>query len=162
MLNTLRRAAVLGTIVVCCVSCDQATKGLATTKLAGRPPISLLGDTVRLAYAENPGGFLSIGAGLPAGIREWVFEALAVVTVVALFTGAIWSRSLDRLQLVGVSLLIAGGVGNIIDRVIRGTVRDFLNVGVGSFRTGIFNIADFAITVAAALLLIRFWKERVR
>ena len=124
--------------------------------------MSLLGDTIRLSYAENPGGFLSTGAGLPAPIRAWVFAALAIVAVMALFAVAVRNRSIDRLQLVAASLLIAGGVGNIIDRVLYGVVRDFLNVGVGSVRTGVFNVADFAITVASALVLIRFWKERAR
>jgi signal peptidase II len=114
-----------------------------------------------LSYAENPGGFLSIGAGLSAWIRVWVLGALAIAAVGALFAVAIRNRSLDRLQLVAVSLLIAGGVGNIIDRVMYGVVRDFLNVGVGSFRTGVFNVADFAITVASTLLMMRFWKEGV-
>jgi len=162
MMKSPRRAALLGTILVCCVSCDQATKSVATTELAGQLPISLLGDTVRLSYAENPGEFLSIGAGLPDWIRVWVFGALAIAAVVALFAVAIRNRSIDRLQLVAVSLLIAGGVGNIIDRVMYGVVRDFLNVGVGSFRTGVFNVADVAITVASAVLVMRFWKGRVR
>jgi len=162
MLSSFRRAAVLGAIVICCVSCDQATKSLATTALAGRPPISLLGDTIRLSYIENPGGFLSIGAGLPAGTREWVFAGLGAVVVTALLTVAVSGRSLGRLQLVAISLLIAGGVGNIVDRTAYGVVRDFLNVGVGTVRAGIFNVADLALTVGSALLAIRFWRERVR
>jgi signal peptidase II len=161
-MRSSRRAAILGMILVCSVSCDQATKSVARTELAGRPPISLLGDTIRLSYAENPGGFLSMGARLPTWIRAWVFSALAIAAVVILLVFAIRKRSIDRLQLIAVSLLIAGGVGNIIDRVMYGVVRDFLNVGIGSFRTGVFNVADFAITVASALLVMRFWKERVR
>lgn len=153
-MRSLRRAAVLGAIVVCCIGCDQAMKTVATAQLAGRPPISLFGDTVRLSYAENPGGFLSFGAGLPERIRPWVFVLLPAV--------AIRNHSLNRLRLVAVSLLIAGGAGNIIDRVTYGVVRDFLNVGIGSFRTGVFNVADFAITVAAVLLVAGFWKGSVR
>jgi len=61
----------------------------------------------------------------------WVFGALAVAAVVALFAVAIRNRVIDRLQLVAVSLLIAGCVGNIIDRVMYGVVRDFLNVASG-------------------------------
>jgi signal peptidase II len=162
MMKSLRCAALLGTIVVCCVSCDQATKSIAMAQLAGRPPISLLGDTVRLSYAENPGGFLSLGADLPGWIRSWAFGLLALFAVLALLIVAIPDHSLDRLQVVAVSLLIAGGVGNITDRVIYGVVRDFLNVGVGPFRTGVFNVADLAITAAGVLLVKGLWKERER
>lgn len=161
-MKSLRSAALLVTIFVCCVSCDQATKGVATTQLVGRPPISLLGDTIRLAYAENPGGFLSFGAGLPRSIRSWVFGSLALVVVLALVTVVMRNPSLDRLQLVAVSLLVAGGVGNLIDRVMYGVVRDFLTVGIGPFRTGVFNVADFAITVASVLLVMRLWKTPAR
>jgi signal peptidase II len=56
--------------------------------------------------------------------------------------------------LLGVSLLLAGGTSNWIDRVIRGSVVDFLNVGVGSLRTGVFNVADMAIMLGAAVLVL--------
>ena len=161
-MTSLRYAALLAAIVVCCVSCDQATKSMATAHLAGRPPISLLGDTIRLSYAENPGGFLSLGADLPGWIRSWVFGGLALVAVLALLIVAIRNHSLDRLQVVAVALLVAGGVGNIIDRIIYGVVRDFLNVGVGPLRTGVFNVADLVITAAGVLLVRRLWKERAR
>src|SRR5947208_1665769 len=82
----------------------------------GHSPISLLGDTIRLSYAENPGGFLSLGADLPGWIRSWAFGVLALVAVLAVLIVAIRHHSLDRLQAIAVSLLIAGGVGNIIDR----------------------------------------------
>lgn len=153
MVKSLRRAIPLLAIFVCCVSCDQVTKGVATIGLAGRQPISLLGDTIRLSYAENPGGFLSVGADLPARIRTWVFGSLALVALVLAMI-AIRKLSLDRPQLAAVSLLAAGGVGNLIDRARFGVVRDFLNVGIGPFRTGVFNVADCAITVASILLVV--------
>jgi signal peptidase II len=56
--------------------------------------------------------------------------------------------------LVGVTLFVAGGASNWIDRVARGSVVDFLSVGVGSVRTGIFNVADVAIMLGAAVMLI--------
>jgi signal peptidase II len=58
-------------------------------------------------------------------------------------------------SVLGLALVVAGGVSNLADRVARGTVVDFLNVGVGSIRTGIFNVADMAIMAGIALTLIR-------
>ncbi len=56
--------------------------------------------------------------------------------------------------LFGVTLFVAGGASNWIDRVARGSVVDFLNLGVGPVRTGIFNVADVAIMAGAAVMLI--------
>jgi signal peptidase II len=58
-------------------------------------------------------------------------------------------------------LFVAGGLSNLIDRVAMGTVIDFLNVGIGSFRTGIFNVADVAIMVGAAMLIADRYRARV-
>ena len=55
--------------------------------------------------------------------------------------------------MVGLSLFVAGGASNWIDRVIRGSVVDFINVGIGPLRTGIFNVADVAIMLGAGVLL---------
>ncbi|HTQ81176.1 MAG TPA: signal peptidase II, partial [Thermoanaerobaculia bacterium] len=103
--------AVLGTAV----GCDQATKHLARRSLADAPPISLLADSVRLEYAENQGGFLSLGAELPGRVRFFLFVPL----VGAILAGslALAPRSTSAIQLWGLSLLAGGGAGNLIDRI---------------------------------------------
>jgi signal peptidase II len=56
---------------------------------------------------------------------------------------------------VATSLLVAGGLGNLVDRITRqGAVTDFLNIGVGQVRTGVFNVADLAIVLGVALLIL--------
>lgn len=142
-------AAVLGTI-----GCDRITKHAASSALADMPMRSYLADTVRLGYAENTGGFLGLGSSLPPGARSALFTAatgaiLLVLTVFAL------RQPWDTWQALGVALFIAGGVSNWIDRLLRGSVVDFLNVGIGPLRTGIFNVADVAIMTGAAVLVVR-------
>ncbi|HEX8522706.1 MAG TPA: signal peptidase II, partial [Tepidisphaeraceae bacterium] len=61
---------------------------------------------------------------------------------------------------VGLTLVAAGGVSNLADRIAHGSVIDFLNVGIGSLRTGIFNLADMAIMAGMAMLLL--WAHRQR
>ncbi|HUP40440.1 MAG TPA: signal peptidase II [Vicinamibacterales bacterium] len=58
-------------------------------------------------------------------------------------------------HMMGAALILAGGASNWIDRVMRGSVVDFINVGVGPLRTGIFNVADVAVMLGAAVLLVR-------
>ena len=57
-------------------------------------------------------------------------------------------------------LFVAGGMSNLIDRVAMGSVIDFMNVGIGSFRTGIFNVADGAIMAGVALLIADHYRAR--
>ena len=135
------------------VGCDRMTKHLAIIHLAGAPPQSYLQNTIRLQYAENSGAFLSLGSELPDTVRTAILTVgvallLALVAVLAIrrrWTGA---------ALAGVSLMWAGGVSNLIDRAMSGHVVDFLNLGVGSLRTGIFNVADVAVLIGAVMIVI--------
>src|SRR5687767_11829939 len=123
------------------VGCDRLTKHAATTLLADTQERSFLGDTVRLSYSENTGGFLSLGAGLPAKHRLLLFTVATGLLLIGLAVSAIGGRW-NGSRLLGAALVVTGGGSNWIDRVIAGAVVDFLNVGIGSVRTGIFNVAD--------------------
>lgn len=142
------------------IGCDRVTKHVAETMLAGMPERSYLNDTVRIGYAENPGGFLGIGANLPQAARTAFFTVATGLALVALGVLAI-GPAVTGLARLGLTLFIAGGGSNWIDRIVRGSVVDFLNVGVGPVRTGIFNVADVAIIIGAGLLLMaEFRKHR--
>jgi signal peptidase II len=134
------------------VGCDRVTKHIATRVLEGEPTRSYLGDTVRLGYSENLGGFLGLGAGLPDGVRTAIFTVATGLVLVALTVVAVRGRWAG-LKLAALVLFVAGGASNWIDRAVRGSVVDFLNVGLGPLRTGIFNVADMAIMLGVALLL---------
>lgn len=135
------------------IGCDQATKQAARSHLAGRPRQSFFGDAVRLEYAENKGAFLSIGSSLPAWARIAVFTVAtgAMLLVIAALSLKRHGPPTQRLAL---GLLWAGGASNLVDRVLHGSVVDFMNVGVGWLRTGIFNVADMAIVVGVLLMVL--------
>ena len=152
-MSTFTRFALLALIAGTTIGCDRVTKHVATTMLEGKPQQSFLADTVRLVYAENTGGFLSLGADLPPAVRTAIFTIATGLTLVALVVWAFRS-GWAYWQMVGLALFVAGGVSNWIDRVARGSVVDFLNVGVGWLRTGVFNVADMAIMLGVALFLI--------
>lgn len=145
--------AVFGTI-----GCDQVTKHIATTTLAGLPDRSYLGDTLRIGYVENQGGFLSVGAELAAPMRTAVLTVATGVMLLAFAIVAVRRRISGRPAL-GVALFVAGGASNWVDRVAHGRVVDFLNVGVGFVRTGVFNVADVAIMAGAVAFA---WSELSR
>jgi signal peptidase II len=143
-------------IVLCsCIGCDQWTKSLATEHLRQAPAMSFLGDMLRIQYAENPGAFLGAGSQLAPATR---FAILVVINAVflALIAGLVFVKRLSGpMQHLAVVLLLAGGIGNLIDRIFHhGLVIDFLNVGIGPLRTGIFNVADMAIMAGFAILIL--------
>lgn len=142
------------------VGCDRVTKHFAATTLADTTRQSLLADTVRLEYTENAGAFLGLGSNWPPLVRTGLFTVGNGVLLAGLVVSAIrlgWSRP----AFVGLALFIAGGVSNLADRVVRGSVIDFMNVGLGPVRTGIFNVADVAIMLGAALVVFTGYRVTV-
>ena len=145
------RFLLLGSLMVSSVGCDQATKAIANAAIAGGPSLSYFGGAVRLTYAENPGGFLSLGADLPAEVRGWLFGIAPALVVVGLLVPLVRNHALSRGEVIGLGLIVSGAVGNLIDRLLFGAVRDFMHVGIGPLRTGIFNGADLAVTAGVAI-----------
>jgi signal peptidase II len=150
-LGARARIALLA-VLLATIGCDRVTKHVATTTLAGTPARSYLADTVRLTYSENTGGFLGLGAGLPPAVRTALFSVGTGIALAALAFAAL-RRRWGGLPLLGLTLFVAGGISNWIDRVAHGGVVDFLNLGIGPVRTGIFNVADVAIMAGAAIFL---------
>lgn len=149
-------------LLLLCVGCDQAVKSAARRTLAGSGPVSLLDGIVRLEYAENPGAFLSLGAGLPPEARFAGFAVLAAIVAGALLVLVLRGREWHASRSFAFSLILAGGIGNLIDRFANGgAVVDFVSIGLGGLRTGIFNVADLAITCGALWLLLHTapWRE---
>jgi signal peptidase II len=148
------RVLLVALALVAIIGCDRATKSLAVATLADGERRSFLADTVRLQYVENRGAFLGLGRNLSERARFWVFlvgtGALLVVAAAMTFR----SPTRSAAEALAWAFLIGGGVSNLADRALReGAVVDFLNVGLGPLRTGIFNVADLGITTGTILLL---------
>lgn len=140
------------------VGCDRVAKRVATEVLAGEPGRSYFFDTVRLSYAENSGSFLSLGASLPEPVRFALFTLCAGILLALLIAHAFRAR-LSGAGSLGLALFIAGGASNWMDRLSDGRVVDFLNIGVGPVRTGMFNIADMAILAGVGMLLFSIYSR---
>jgi signal peptidase II len=135
------------------IGCDRVTKHIAATTLAGTPWRSFLADMVRLEYVENTGGFPSLGASLPPPVRMALFTIGTGIMLLVLIAAAMRCRW-SGWPLLGLSLFVAGGASNWMDRVARGRVVDFINIGIGPVRTGIFNVADVAIMLGVGVLIL--------
>lgn len=144
-MGIFKRLAPVALILLACVGCDQGTKALAGEYLAGTAPLSLLGDTVRLQYSENPGAMLGIGSRLPEAVRLWAFIVVIIVLAVLLLS-ILRDETPGYGRAVALSFVLGGGVSNLLDRLFnQGAVVDFVNIGLANIRTGIFNVADVAI-----------------
>jgi signal peptidase II len=145
-------------IILIGIFLDQLTKVWAVSTLKDGPRFSFLGDTLRIAYAENIGAFLGLGNSLPAELRFWIFTALVGIFLFGLLVYLFIGKEIDSVTLIALSLVFTGGFSNFIDRAMNeGAVVDFLNVGFGGLRTGIFNVADMYIMAGAALMIVGHW-----
>ena len=151
MTSFWKRVALL-VLIAMTVGCDRVSKHFAARELAGEPRQSFLADTVRLEYAENTGAFLSLGETWHPTIRTAVFT-VGTGLVLCWMVAAAFRFRLSGPALVGLAFYFAGGASNLVDRVMRGSVIDFMNVGVGPLRTGIFNVADMAILFGVGIFL---------
>ena len=140
-----------------CVSWDQATKLLARLLLAGRHPMSLWGNSVRFEYAENVGAFLGLGDQLSDPMRWILLVAMASLLLVGLTLFIYLKHDLTPVETLGYGLILAGGTSNVFNRIMSGYVIDFLNVGFGGLRTGIFNVADVSILIGFVIVTWQRW-----
>ena len=145
----------IGTTSFISIAVDQFTKYLANHYLIGREPISYLNDFFVLVYSVNHGAFLGLGHTLPEHIRTLIFSVLVTIFLIGFSIYALRNKSFTSLHNIACGLVISGGFSNLYDRITNnGGVVDFMNMGIGSLRTGIFNVADMAIMAGAFLLII--------
>lgn len=148
----LRILLVIG-IMVINIGCDQYTKQVAKESLSFGERHDYLFDTFSLTYAENDGAFLSLGTNFPKVLQHWLLKVFPVVLLVGLFLYTLFSKQLDRWSVIAFSFILGGGISNIYDRLLYEYVVDFMVMGVGQLRTGIFNFADVAIMTGLFMML---------
>ncbi len=156
--STASTPVVFWAIVAFVVALDILTKWLAVGQLTPRHvPHAVIGDYVRLTLAYNPGAAFGFNLG-PAS--RWIFATLSVVIVVVLLRATRQLIAVSKFAAVGVPIVIGGAIGNLLDRVrFREGVVDFIDIGVGNVRFWTFNVADAAVTVGAACLVIALWRH---
>lgn len=137
------------------IGCDRITKNIAKHNLIDKPSQSFFHDTFRFEYVENTGAMLSLGDSLSPAISFWLLSIIPLMVLLALFVYVL--KNIGRMNTIkwfSFAMIFAGGIGNVIDRIIFDRhVTDFMNVGIGNLRTGIFNVADMCVTFGAIGLL---------
>lgn len=147
-------------IVLLTIGCDQVSKELTRQHIEPRSYNSVIGDYFILTNIENTGAILGFGQDFPPIAKRIFFQGLPLVVLIILLYRTLTKSNLNQLLLMAFALLIGGGLGNLIDRIAHGSVTDFFQLRFGFLRTGIFNIADVAVTAGVIIVVILIMKGR--
>jgi len=142
---------------------DRITKIQIRHSLSDIDAIPVISGWLRIVHTENPGAAFGVLADGNPLLRSAIL--IGVSTGVLLFVAwALWSHSASfstLLTRVGLSMILGGALGNLYDRIVHGTVTDFIEVYRGGWSFTAFNVADSAITAGACLLLVDLlWPRR--
>lgn len=155
------RTLIILTLLILNVSCDQISKNIIRQTIEYNERIGFVHDYVTLTKIENTGAFLSLGNDLPNALRIILLIALPVFVMTYGLFFLFTKTSMSKPTLVGISFVLGGGIGNMYDRIIYGSVTDFMHIDFVIFQTGIFNMADVSIMVGMFLILIQSFRKRM-
>lgn len=144
----------LSYLVVLVVMGDQLTKSLLTSHLAVHESRVIIPGLLNLVHARNTGAAFSLLAGSHTAWRQALFVAVSVLAVGVIVYLLSRTPKEEAWTKRGLVLILAGALGNLIDRLRFGEVVDFLDFYLGTLHWPAFNVADSAITVGAAILLV--------
>ncbi len=130
------------------VGCDHATKAVAEAALSHRGPVSIVPGVLDLRYAQNHDTAFSLLHDLHFPGKTALIAVLAALAMGAVIFAWWRRRGASSAEQAAYALIVAGAVGNVIDRVRRGYVVDFIEL----HRWPVFNVADVAIVAGAVLL----------
>jgi signal peptidase II len=128
---------------------DQLLKRWVVAKYDLNTPVNVVGDWLRIDFIHNAGGLFGILQG--SAVIFAIVTIVVILILVALEIGSGWRSWLVTVTL---GLLLGGAIGNFIDRIRFGYVVDFADIGIGTWRFYIFNIADAAVTVSILLMIV--------
>lgn len=140
-------------IILTSIGCDQITKNIAREKIEYNQQINIISHYLILTKVENTGAFLGLGNNLPEPFNKIIMVILPLLVLGLTLFFLMKKHDLTMSFITGISLIIGGGIGNIIDRILYGSVTDFIHMDFILFRTGILNIADVSVTFGFFLLI---------
>lgn len=137
------------------IALDQISKVIVRTTINKTDYIPLIGDYFTLMNVENTGAFLGMGSDLNPTVKIIALMIIPVFVLGYLIYYILKNKNLDKMSLIALSCIAGGGISNVYDRIVMGSVTDFLHIDLGGiFRTGIFNIADVSVSAGMIALLI--------
>ena len=134
---------------------DQVTKLLAVKLLMPKDTVPIIKDVLHLTYVENRGAAFGMFDD-----RRWLFMVPSVVMIVAMLIYLYFGYAETKLYAVSVSMIVSGGIGNMIDRTVLGYVVDFIDFRLINF--AVFNGADSFVCVGGGLLVLALVRDLIK
>tara|TARA_Y100001947_G_scaffold60300_1_gene50771 strand:+ start:2281 stop:2763 length:483 start_codon:yes stop_codon:yes gene_type:complete len=160
MINKNRNISITILIAVS-ILLDQLSKFLIRQNVDQYSEIKLIGDYFILTNVENSGAFLGMGSDFSPFVKTVFLLILPIIVLICIMIYVYRDKQIDKISLIGFCLIIGGGIANIYDRILYGSVTDFLFIDLGGiFKTGIFNIADLSVTTGMILILLMSFRSK--
>ena len=157
----LSRTLSIVLLIIANIAIDQISKFIVRAEIDQNEIIQLIGDTFIMTKVENSGAFLGMGSDLSPVLKWILLLILPVIVLGGVIYYILTNKTLDRLSLIAFCCIIGGGIANVFDRFIYGSVTDFFHIDLGGvFRTGIFNVADMSVSFGMILLIIASFKQK--
>ena len=155
-----KRVAYIIFLVLLNIGLDQYSKHIVRAEVLPGSRTEIVGKLLQLMNVENTGAFLGIGSDSHPTIKLIFLLILPVIVLSVVLYYVLTNRSLDRLSVIGFSFVAGGGIANLYDRFVHGSVTDFLFMDFSFVQTGIFNVADLSVTSGMILLIIASYQQK--
>ena len=147
-------------IILLSITLDQILKIVVRNTIAYYQTIEVFAKYFTLTKVENTGAFLSLGNDLPRVFYYILMVILPILVIGYAFYYLLSKSGHSKAIIIGISLVIGGGLGNIIDRILYGSVTDFMHMDFVIFRTGVFNIADMCVMAGMGFILFDMYLKK--
>lgn len=148
----MRRRILLILIILLNIGCDQVSKEIVRQSVVANSYQEITGKHFVLTKVENFGAFLGFGSSLTPILKNILLLGLPTILLLTLIVYLFRSKKMELPLILAFGCIIGGGIGNLYDRFIYGSVTDFLHLDFGFFKTGIFNMADVSVTTGIIFL----------
>lgn len=155
-----KRSTYIMVVIALTITVDQITKVLVRTYIAANETIPLIGEYFSLHNVENEGAFLGMGSELNESLRIVLLLILPIIVLTFVLRYVLKDKTLDKWSLFAFAGIIGGGIANIFDRIVFGSVTDFFFIKLTDvLRTGIFNMADLSVTTGMIILVLANFRK---
>ncbi|WOD42158.1 signal peptidase II [Hwangdonia lutea] len=156
-----RRSIFIFSVIAITIAIDQISKIWVRAQVVAGSQSEIIGDCFTLHNVENKGAFLGMGSELNDTLRIILLLILPIVVLALVLRYIFKEKALDNWSLFAFSSIIGGGIANVYDRIVYGSVTDFWHIDLGGvFRTGIFNLADLSVTTGMIILVIASFRKK--
>ncbi|SES17974.1 signal peptidase II [Pedobacter rhizosphaerae] len=161
-IKNIKNQRVLVLILFLNVVVDQISKLIARKEIAYYEHIPIIKNFFTLTKVENTGAFLSLGDNMPYALRLVILSGLPIIVLGFGLYYLFSHKNLPKSMQIAICFLIGGGIGNLYDRIVHGSVTDFMHMDFGIFQTGVFNFADISIMIGVGILLVQSFRKNLK